>query len=511
MKTFQTVSGIQAHQKVSMKTFKQYLAEALTPQQYQHYSQLVQMSPEARERTDEFFGKGNDFIKENLKFAEPVEKSDIHKAVEHHIGQQIDIPHYISGKTNPNERGRQVRLGKVIKDPELLQRFSVDPSRTGGKSDANQGYVTIHRGTQVAGQTNPERTECNPTGHSWKYKSCKNINSGGYSHVIPQEIEHGTVVMFGHDHSGKEIYRATLQPYHHGNHTIYSVNSQYGNKHPAFVNHAHDVATRLSSKTAPKDAVYEVSGRVYNDAPSRLAFHPDAPSKTITDAYYEDSLSGWSRNEAASVHPKLPSWAIDNDIDEAFNSVSKTSTSNSAPHRRARIRLRRLAVNSAPTLTKQHISKIISGYASDQEDLSASDLERFNPISAGINALMDHHNFDSSHVREIINTLPKDELKYSRVRNRAINHPKAKTKDLVSVMLDPNESSLNREDATDHEKLDKTKAGELIHNERFNPDPRVRMNVASNIHVRHDTLQDMRNDEDKNVNQIVKKRLSRKW
>jgi hypothetical protein len=76
------------------------------------------MEPEARARTDHFFGEGNDHVREDIKEYDH-DKSEIHRIVEEHLGKELSHEEYKSGLTN-DKYGRQVKLGKLIKDDKYF-------------------------------------------------------------------------------------------------------------------------------------------------------------------------------------------------------------------------------------------------------------------------------------------------------------------------------------------------------------------------------------------------------
>ena len=269
------------------KTFKQFLIEYINPGLQTARFNGVTMSHKAKKQTDRVFGNKN-------KIIEPVllhtgKKSDIHIEVEKHIGKDIPIGEYMKGQT-PDEYGRPTKIGKSLKynDP-LMRKFANDPTRTGAKQE-DPHHVSIVRGLEVAGQTNSEPSECNPNGHSWKNESCKNIVDGSNRGYLVHEIKHGTVVVFGHDHKGKEIYRATLHPhYNKEGKTAYAIDSEYGITHPAFTAHAHDVARRLSDEHSGSP-IYSINPHVYNNSRNPITTNPNITKGDIEHTIKNDTV-----------------------------------------------------------------------------------------------------------------------------------------------------------------------------------------------------------------------------
>lgn len=283
-----------------MLNFKSFLLEYLVDYQKEKYKD-VKMRPEARKATDHHFGEGNDTVHGHIKLEVPMhdhhDKSEIHRAVEEHIGRPVSHAEYRSGLTT-DKYGRQAKIGRMIKDKSLQDKFATDNARQGARSDGETFKTSTHRGIEVAGQTNASPDATHPTGHSWGNLSCKNVDTGLYASKLKDEIEHGTVVHFVHDHSGKEIYRATLHPHHddHGN-TAYAVDSEYGVKHPAFSKSAHATAADLS-KNAPVGEYYK-NRHVYDDSGREVMHHLGANP----DLHHILDHGTNAEREAAAKHP----------------------------------------------------------------------------------------------------------------------------------------------------------------------------------------------------------------
>lgn len=306
------------------RTYFQFILEYLTPEQKKEWG-AFKMQKAAREHTDHFFGKGNNVIHEPL-MNHTADKSEVHKAIERHLGQQIPHEDYKAGVAT-DKYGRKTKIGRLVKDQNLQKQFASDNTRAGSKT-GSQFTMSIHRGTQVAGQTNPIPNKEHPKGHSWENQSCKNIEDGLHSESLEHEIKHGTVVAFAHDHTGKEVYRATLQPYTRADKTkesdiddwendkgyksdnkhprVYHVDAEYGVKKPEFTAHAHDIAKRLSAK-APieengKMVKYRVHHAVYDDKGRGETFHSD-----LNTSHIDKIVKSGSPQDKADIaeHPKL--------------------------------------------------------------------------------------------------------------------------------------------------------------------------------------------------------------
>lgn len=274
-----------------MISFKQYLREYLTRDQIKKIKAQygdIDISDDARKATDHFFGKGNDVVRGVLKPSEDTDQSEIHRAVSRalhpKIGRDLTHDEYKSGKVIGPD-GRTFRIGGLLPD-NLKDHFASDPIRK--DKDYNKGLsYSVHRGIQVFGQSNSAPHSIHPTGHSWK--SCKDVDSGLMRDYLPAEVRHGTLVVFHHDKDGREIGRATLQPYKNlYGETAYHVDSHYGSKPEEFKELAKEIARRASTpiENDPDDLeahVFKINKDVYNDSDIKHIINPNASEEIVDE------------------------------------------------------------------------------------------------------------------------------------------------------------------------------------------------------------------------------------
>lgn len=306
-----------------MLGFKEFLNEYLLFDQEKNLKAAVEkaypkhdnyMTPKAREATDNFFGNGNDLVKEPLINFDH-DKSEVHQAVEKHLKKPLTHEEYIKGTTS-DQHGRQVRLGKLITDPQLRNDFASDNTRAGTKKN-QQHYVSVVRGLESGGQTNSQPNAEHPKGHSWGDQSCKNVDTGSNKKYLPHEIAHGTVLVRVHDHTGQEIYRASLQPHHNdAGDTAYAMDAEYGVKHPSFTAHAHDVANRLSGEY--KGGLYTKHPKVYSNNKVKKIFHPQ-------DTTYSKPLD---ERIADATNPKATQEYLFKSLDDPHEDVRQAALTN---------------------------------------------------------------------------------------------------------------------------------------------------------------------------------------
>jgi len=393
-----------------MINFKTFLTEYLTLGQRKLYAD-TQMTEKARTDTDHFFGVGNDHVQEDVIGLEP-DKSEVHRAVERHIGKQIHHNEYVKGVTK-DQHGRDVRLGRLIRDDNLRNQFANDNARAGSKRTSGH-YMTIVRGTEVAGQTNSQPNAQHPKGHSWGDQSCKNVDTGVNRSYLKHEIMHGTVVVRAHDHTGQEIYRATLQPHHnHEGQTTYGLDSEYGLKHPAFTAHAHDVARRLSaeykgSNAQPEAAIFVKHEDVYNDSGERRMLHTDLKN---TDLHaIVDSNPSVATMVLAAKHHNVDDALLNKAMEYPSARVHAAAASNpraSSRHLHKALDSdnfnTQLAAAKNPNIRPEHVDKIIK-----------------NGDSELLEHIAKHPSLQRHHVDQIIDSKNQSNI-YSIMNSRHIN------------------------------------------------------------------------------------------
>ena len=391
-----------------MIKFKTFLTEYLTAGQRKLYAD-TQMTEKARADTDHFFGVGNDHVREDVIGLEP-DKSEVHRAVERHLGKQIHHNEYVKGVIK-DQHGRDVRLGRLIRDDNLRNQFANDNARAGSKRTSGH-YMTIVRGTEVAGQTNSQPNAQHPKGHSWGKQSCKNVDTGIYKHVLENEIHHGTVVVRAHDHTGQEIYRATLQPHHnHEGQTAYGLDSEYGLKHPAFTAHAHDVARRLSGEhtlSHPEAAVFVKHEDVYNDSGERQMLHPGLKNTDLHTIV--DSNPSVAIMVLAAKHHNVDDTLLDKAMEYPSARVHAAAASNpraSSRHLHKALDSdnfsTQLAAAKNPNIRPEHVDKIIK-----------------NGDSELLEHIAKHPSMQRHHIDQIIDSKNQSNI-YSIMNSRHIN------------------------------------------------------------------------------------------
>jgi len=277
--------------------------------------------------------------------------------------------------------------------------------------------MTIVRGTEVAGQTNSAPDALHPKGHSWGDQSCKNVDNGSNRHYLEDEVKHGTVVVRAHDHTGQEIYRATLQP--HLNRRLgraYAIDSEYGLKHPSFTAHAHDVASRLSREPTLDDPIHSKHVDVYDDNDVERILHPNLRSHHLDKLIDHDDAEV---RELIPNHPNVTSAHLTTLSDDHDDSVRRAVTISPRADQRHLDKLLNdrdgFVVSGAaknPNLSDSSLTHILS----DNTPLDKrSNIDKHRLLGAAKNPSLRAHHFD------IIKN--KDSIDHFAVKNNAaMNH-----------------------------------------------------------------------------------------
>ena len=421
--------------------------------------------PKALTHTDHYFGKGKTEV--NTELEESMDKSEIHKRIERHLEQEIPIDHYKSGLTK-DKYNRDVKIGSLLnknKAPQDLINSFINDSTRQGKKFTGLTVKTTRSPEGVAGQTSRNQ--------SWENESCKNFNTGSNRHYLKHEVEHGTVVSYLHDHTGKEIARATLHPHiNDEGHRAYAVDSHYGIGHAGFKDHVKKVAEHLSGQHKGGSLVYTKHPDVYNDSGDEEMIHPNVDAKTLNDRYEHlrrytvytaDDIDNKKYEEKSLLlqHPKLYQKHLDKIVD---NIATKGDISHIND------------ISKNPNLTDTHISKILHSNL----DIDAK------------KTVVKHDNISSTDINKIVYS---PEGSHFHGLKEAIATHKKLTPEHISKLLD-NDSSNIRESAMANPNAD----ADNIHKALDDDDKYVRSVAILHHNVNSDHIERVLKDKSlKNV------------
>jgi hypothetical protein len=516
-----------------MIRFKQFLLEYLTDEQRKRFAD-VSMTDKARADTDHFFGKGNDIVHGEISAdsGHHEHKSEIHRAVERHLGQEIHHDDYRRGIIK-DKYGRDVKIGRLIKDKKLRDAFASDTTREGSKKGTVFKTSTV-RGIEVAGQTNSASNPQHPKGHSWAQLSCKNVDTGSYKNYLENEIRHGTVVHRVHDHTGQEIYRATLQPHHNEEgHVAYAVDSEYGIKHPAFTKSAHEVAKKLSGEYKP--GIFKKHPKVYNDNGITKILHTNTTSEHLHKILDHKNLDmklaainhpyvnaehlfkalnddHWEVREAAASHANVTAEHLNkalNDEDHVIRTAAARNPNATIKHLDKAINDPSVSVRAAvakhPNATAEHLHKALNDkdinirkFAASHPNANAEHLHKAlnDDYDYVRKAAASNLNANAEHLHKALSD------KEWSVREAAVNNPNLNAEHLHKALDD--EYFGIREIAASHPNAN----AEHLHKALNDKDPYVREAAASHPNATAEHLQKALNDESARVRVAALKNLN---
>jgi desulfoferrodoxin (superoxide reductase-like protein) len=336
-------------------------------------------------------------------------KSETHLQVEKHLGKPISHDEYRNGLIQ-DQYGRDVKIGRMIKDKTLQNKFANDPVRQGKRLSGLVAHIT-RSPIGVAGQTSGNQSWA--SGSTSAY-SCKDVDEGINKHYLEKEIQHGTVVGYLKDQRGRELSRITLQPHiNNKGHRAYAIDAQYGVNHPQFVKHMENVASQLSGEHKGGSMVYYKHEDVYNDNRKEELFHPNATADHITKAL-DDKNEDIGVKYAAIKHPN----ATADHITQVLNNKNEN------------IYIRKAAIQH-PKVTAEHITQVLN-------DKNEDEYVRRLAIR--------HPNATADHITQVLND--KDE--YIDIKKAAIKHPNATADHITQVLNNKNENVYVRTAAIRH-------------------------------------------------------------
>ena len=431
--------------------------------------------PTAASKTDHYFGAGNDEKIEELGGSS--NKSEPHSAIESHLNQNISHEDYKQGYTN-DRYGRRVKIGALLqksKAPtELINSFANDSTRQLKKQTGLHVQVT-RSAAGVAGQTSG--------GQSWENESCKNFSNGSNKSYLKHEVQHGTVVSYLRNHHGHELARITFQPHHDENgNVIYKRNSYYGPRVKEFEQHANELESKLSQPNAPKNSVYSIHSKVYNDSNFSQSLHPDLKSEDL-DQYF--SHKDENIRKSAANHPNATSEQLHkalNDKKYDVRVVALRSSNITSEHLDKALNdkfsaFRRIAA-SHPNATSKHLDKALN----DKESSVRS-------------AAAEHPRANSDNLHKALND------KDSSVRFAAVRHPRANSEHLHKALNDS--SDLVRAAAASHPNATPEHLDKALNDKDFS----VRNSVVNHPNASLKHLQSLSNDESPLIKTKALKRL----
>lgn len=173
---------------------------------------------------------------------------------------------YVSG-TVIDKQGRTMRLGKVLKDPELKKKFDSDPER--------KALATISKGKKIVCLSiHPYDIAGMSTGRGWT--SCMNLNDGSHKEYVVEDVRNHTMIAYLIDARDKDIKRpiarVLIKRFHARNSPsqfLYHVERVYPVPNPTFISTVQDfVNENINSELNPDmslDGQFDLHEDLYSD------------------------------------------------------------------------------------------------------------------------------------------------------------------------------------------------------------------------------------------------------
>lgn len=184
--------------------------------------------------------------------------SPVKKEVEDYLSSKgYTMNDYIKGTVIEPKYNREVKIGKVLDNPDLLKKFNLDDARTGSRQ-VNSYIVISKHPYDIAGMS---------TDRGWN--SCMNLDDGCNKSYVSEDIRYGTLVAYfikkNDLNINNPIGRILIKPYSNKNGGIlYNVSrSIYGSPSHGFRDQLKDIFSNVNSNNVK--STYYFNDELYRD------------------------------------------------------------------------------------------------------------------------------------------------------------------------------------------------------------------------------------------------------
>ncbi len=211
-----------------------------------------------------------------------------------------NIDDYVAGiASKASDPTRKIKIGKLIKDPILLQSFANDPNRAASKEEH---LVVISRHPyDIAGMS---------TDRGWT--SCMNLNTGRFKNFVPLEIKAGTIVAYlikkADVNIKNPLARMLIKPFINSVDKSVALgieNVMYGTGNLEFKKVVSQWVDAVN-KSQKLDGIYEMPGNIYHDKSVRPKIYgPDKADLTLIkknpQKFLKDNQNASEKMQLAAV------------------------------------------------------------------------------------------------------------------------------------------------------------------------------------------------------------------
>lgn len=266
---------------------------ALTPSQYRPFMKLWRPDPKmlqifqkiSRQTGNRAMRLYFDFQSDKLIKTFSPECPEVIKT--YLAGKGFVLEDYVSG-TVKDKHNRTMRLGKVLKDPELRKMFEADPSR--------KAIVSVTKGKKIVCLSmHPYDIAGMSTGRGWT--SCMNLDDGINKEYVREDIKHHTLIAYLIDASDRNITRplsrVLIKRFYMENSKrkfFYGVERVYPAPNDPFISTVQEFVNENVNKAIldgeSLEGMYKLQEDLYPDSQTNIfpqLMYPDSDKETVSN------------------------------------------------------------------------------------------------------------------------------------------------------------------------------------------------------------------------------------
>ena len=256
----------------------EFLIEALTPKQIAKLYKDLGSKYDANIHDNVFNGESRIYAPLEVQPSNSGEEiSSTQKELQNaisNLGYEIDdYKHGLAKKSS--DPSKKIKIGKLIKDKELLNKFANDPIRAATRQASPLEVVFSRDPIDIAGMS---------TDRGWV--SCMDLNDGPTvnNKYIPADIKNGAIIAYLIRENDKNIdnplARILIKPYYYKNHMVLFPDSVYGTNVAGFREEV-DKFCKFANSNSP-EGNYRLRKSSYSDSHSDIRAHYDFSKIDVT-------------------------------------------------------------------------------------------------------------------------------------------------------------------------------------------------------------------------------------
>jgi len=298
----------------------EFLIEALTPEQIAKLYKDLGSEYDANIHDNVFNGKSRIYAPLEVQSSDSgKEISSTQKELQNaisNLGYEIDdYKHGLAKKSS--DPSKKIKIGKLIKDKKLLNKFANDPIRAATRQASPLEVVFSRDPIDIAGMS---------TDRGWV--SCMDLDDGPTvnNKYIPADIKNGAIIAYLIRENDKNIdnplARILIKPYYYKNHMVLFPDNAYGTNVAGF-REVVDKFCKFANSNSP-EGNYRLRSSSYLDTQSAIRAHYDFSKIDVSKMPLKTKKLIADREEVPSEQLML--LAKDKDIDVRELVASNPST-----------------------------------------------------------------------------------------------------------------------------------------------------------------------------------------